>query len=346
MSTTHSKRVAVLGAGSWGTALAIQLARNSHAVSLWGHRAQALNKIEEQRENRRYLPGVTLPTSLYIEPEIGHAIERAEVVVIAIPSHVFRPLLEQLKNLIRPDVILIWATKGVEQSRHLLLHQVIEEVLGSEQPKALLSGPTFAKEVANGLPTAVTIASDRSATAQTVANIFHSETFRCYTSSDLTAVEIGGATKNILAIAAGIADGLGFGANTRAALMTRGLHEQMQLGIALGGSAETFMGLSGLGDLVLTCTDDQSRNRRFGLAIGRGHSIEQAVGAIGQVVEGIGAAREVSAIAHSLGIEMPIIEQVALVLHHNKAPRQAVRDLLQRERKSEHTTYCSPCHPV
>ncbi len=332
---SNPQKVAVLGAGSWGTALAIQLSRNGHNVLLWGHRPEHLQEIAQQRVNERYLPDVELPDNLITETDLQRAVVECEMVLVVVPSGAFRAMLQQLKPHIQAECTLAWATKGVEQSSHKLLHQVVEEELGTTHPKALLSGPTFAKEVAKGLPTAITIASDQSDTAHRVADLFHSETFRCYTSTDLQGVEIGGTTKNILAIAAGIADGLGFGANTRAALMTRGLHEQMKLGIRLGGQQETFMGLSGLGDLVLTCTDDQSRNRRMGLAIGSGSSIEQALEEIGQVVEGIEAARDVSEMAHELGIEMPITEQVALVLHQNKSPRDAVRDLLQRDRKSE-----------
>ncbi len=329
-------KIAVVGAGSWGTALAIQLARNGHQVKLWGHLPDHLAEIERARENRRYLPGAPLPDSLTTEANLQHALAEAVMVLVVVPSSVFRSVLQQLKPYLCDSTLLAWATKGVEKGSHKLLHQVVEEELGAAHPKALLSGPTFAREVAQGLPTAITIASERREVAHAVAELFHSETFRCYTSSDLPGVQIGGTTKNILAIAAGIADGLGFGANTRAALMTRGLHEQMRLGIRLGGEQETFMGLSGLGDLVLTCTDNQSRNRRMGLAVGSGQSIEEALEAIGQVVEGLDAARDVSQMARDLGIEMPITEQVAQVLHQQKSPHEAVRDLLQRERKAEY----------
>lgn len=330
------QQVTVLGAGSWGTALAIQLARNGLPVTLWGHRAEHLQQIQQQRENQQYLPGIGLPNNLGIEPALDAAVSDAEMVLIAVPSQPFRETLQSIHPSLSKGTTITWATKGVEKGTLKPLHQVVEEELGMERPKALLSGPTFAREVAKGLPTAVTIAAEDSETAQAVASLFHSETFRCYTSSDIQGVEIGGATKNILAIAAGIADGLGFGANTRAALMTRGLHELMKLGRALGGQQETFMGLSGLGDLVLTCTDDQSRNRRMGLAVGSGATIENAQHSIGQVVEGVDAARDVYQLAQQLGIEMPITEQVMEVLHKQKDPQEAVRSLLQRDRKSEH----------
>ncbi len=334
--TAAAQKIAVLGAGSWGTALAIQLARNGHQVQLWGHLPDHLAEIEQARENHHYLPGITLPSTLTTEADLQQAAADTVMVLVVVPSSVFRAVLQQLKPHLPDTAILAWATKGVEKESHKLLHQVVEEEFGADHPKALLSGPTFATEVAQGLPTAITIASNDTEVAHNVADLFHSETFRCYTSSDLPGVQIGGTTKNILAIAAGIADGLGFGANTRAALMTRGLHEQMRLGIRLGGQQETFMGLSGLGDLVLTCTDNQSRNRRMGLAVGAGSTIEQALKEIGQVVEGLDAARDVSQMADDLGIEMPITEQVAQVLHQGKDPKVAVRDLLQRDRKSEH----------
>lgn len=336
--SAETDKIAVVGAGSWGTALAIQLARNEHEVKLWGHQPNHLAEIEAARENQQYLPGIALPPSLTTEANLATAIAGSAMVLVVVPSSVFRPVLQQLKPHLADNTPLAWATKGVEKGSHKLLHQVVEEEFGADYPKALLSGPTFATEVARGLPTAITIASDNSEVAHTVAELFHSKTFRCYTSSDLPGVQIGGTTKNILAIAAGIADGLGFGANTRAAVMTRGLHEQMKLGTRLGGQQETFMGLSGLGDLVLTCTDDQSRNRRMGLAVGNGATIEQALESIGQVVEGLDAARDVSQMARELGIEMPITEQVAQVLHHGKAPKEAVRDLLQRDRKPEQLT--------
>ncbi len=328
-------KIAVLGAGSWGTALAIQLARKGHTVNLWGHRPEHLERMAREDENRRYLPGIALPVTLHPETELKAAIGDSDALLVAVPSHAFRATLKKIRPLVADQTTVIWATKGVESGTHKLLHQVIEEELGSDRKKALISGPTFAREVADGLPTAVTIASDSIEIAQSVAELFHSENFRCYTSTDIPGVEIGGATKNILAIAAGIADGLGYGANTRAALITRGLHELMKLGTDLGGKRETFMGLGGLGDLVLTCTDDQSRNRRLGLAVGRGDTVAQSLDSIGQVVEGFEAARDILEMARERGVDMPITQQVAEVLHNNKDPKAAVRDLLQRDLKRE-----------
>ncbi len=326
----------MLGAGSWGTALSIQLARRGHLVTLWGHRSDHMERIGRERENRRYLPGIPLPDNLAPESDLASAVEDAEMVVVAVPSHAFRATLNQLRAAISEQAFIVWATKGVEHGSRKLLHQVVEETLGTERGKALISGPTFAKEVAAGLPTAVTVAADTLESARSVAELFHSETFRCYTSSDIPGVEIGGATKNVLAIAAGIADGLGFGANSRAALITRGLHELVRLGLTLGGESETFMGLGGLGDLVLTCTDDQSRNRRFGLAIGRGESVESAIAEIGQVVEGVEAAREIHQMAIERGVEMPITQQVAEIINNGKDPHAAVHDLLQRSLTTEY----------
>jgi len=327
--------ISLLGTGSWGTALAIQLARREHQVTLWGHRTDAVTAIDEQRENVRYLPGVKLSNNIRLESSLTTTVKGCDALLIATPSHAFREILQQIRTDIDSSTTLIWASKGVEPTSHKLLHQAVEEELGKDHPKAIISGPTFAREVAEGLPTAVTIAADSIDIAHSVAEIFHSKNFRCYTSTDIIGVEIGGATKNVLAIAAGIADGLGFGANTRAALITRGLHELIRLGVALGGKQETFMGMGGLGDLILTCTDNQSRNRRLGLAIGGGENIERAISSINQVVEGAQAARDIVELAKANSIEIPISEQVSLVIHNNKEPQRAVQDLLQRGIKHE-----------
>ncbi|MBT6617253.1 MAG: NAD(P)-dependent glycerol-3-phosphate dehydrogenase, partial [Thiotrichales bacterium] len=313
----------------------IQLARREHQVTLWGHRTDAVAAIDQQRENVRYLPGIKLSDNIQLESSLTTTVKGCDALLIATPSHAFREILQQIRTDIDSSTTLIWASKGVEPTSHKLLHQAVEEELGKDHPKAIISGPTFAREVAEGLPTAVTIAADSIDIAHSVAEIFHSKNFRCYTSTDIIGVEIGGATKNVLAIAAGIADGLGFGANTRAALITRGLHELIRLGVALGGKQETFMGMGGLGDLILTCTDNQSRNRRLGLAIGGGENIERAISSINQVVEGAQAARDIVELAKANSIEIPISEQVSLVIHNNKEPQRAVQDLLQRGIKHE-----------
>ncbi len=327
--------IAVLGAGSWGTALAIQLARNGKPVTLWGRDPQQMAAMAESRRNEHYLPEIELPAGLTPVAELDEALADAESVLLVVPSHAFRHTLEQIKPLLQNGISIAWATKGLEPGSRKLLHQVIEEVLGESTQAAVISGPNFAKEVAQGLPTAVTVASSNESIANYFATCLHGGTFRAYTANDMVGVELGGACKNVLAIATGIADGLGFGANTRAALITRGLAELMRLGVILGGQAETFMGLAGLGDLVLTCTDDQSRNRRVGLALGRGETLEDAIKAIGQAVEGVKSAPEVFKLAQQHSVEMPITEQVYRVVCEGKPAKEAVAALLHREQKAE-----------
>lgn len=324
----------MLGAGSWGTALAVLLARNNAPAVLWGHNAQHLAELAKARRNERFLPGVAFPGSLQVSAGLAHALSAADDCLIAVPSHAFREMLTRLAPHLKPHMRVAWATKGLEPESGKLLHEVAQEVLGA-RATAIISGPTFAREVAAGSPTALTVASATPQFAADLAARLHNDTLRAYTSDDVIGVELGGAIKNVLAIAAGIADGLGYGANTRAALITRGLAEMMRLGVALGGKRETFMGLAGLGDLVLTCTDDQSRNRRLGLALARGTALADALRDIGQSVEGVPTAREVLRLAKAHGIEMPISEQVYRVLHEGKNPRAAVQSLLQREQKAE-----------
>ena len=329
-------RLLVAGAGSWGTALAILLARNGHACTLWGRNPERLAELQSKRENTRFLPGVELPPNLTCTSDLAAAAQNASQVLVAVPSEAFPQLLHTLRPLLASSTPVFWATKGFEPRSGRLLHRVAAEILGEKRPLAVLSGPSFAKEVAAAQPTAVTVAANDSEYARALAEYLHSDTFRVYTSDDLIGVQVGGATKNVIAIAAGIADGLKFGANARAALITRGLHECMRLGVALGGKPETFMGLAGLGDLVLTCTDNQSRNRRFGYALGRGDSADAARAAIGQVVEGTFAAAQTLQLAHQLNIEMPISEQVEGVLRGAWTPMEAVHSLLSRELKQEH----------
>jgi glycerol-3-phosphate dehydrogenase (NAD(P)+) len=335
MDNPCSSRIAVLGAGSWGTALAMQLARNGVETRLWGRDAAHLLAMADERCNTRYLPGVPFPDRLIPSAELSGSLADSDHILLAVPSHAFRSTLKQIAPSLKAGTRLAWATKGLEPGSRRLLHQIIAEELGEGQACAVISGPTFAKEVAKGLPTAVTVASNDETVAAFFASCLHGGAFRAYTASDVTGVELGGACKNVLAIAAGIADGLGFGANTRAALITRGLAEMMRLGVQLGGHPETFMGLAGLGDLVLTCTDDQSRNRRVGLALGRGKSLEAAIESIGQAVEGVKSAPEVYRLAQEHGVEMPITEQVYRVLYEGEAARDAVAALLQREQKAE-----------
>jgi len=335
MNSPCDSSIAVIGAGSWGTALAMQLARNGVTTQLWGRDPAQMAAMAEERCNPRYLPGLTFPEGLTPSSDLHATLAASDHLLLAVPSHVFRDTLRQLAPQLKPDTRIAWATKGLEPGSRRLLHQIIEEELGPDQPCAVISGPTFAKEVAKGLPTAVTVASREESIASFFASCLHGGTFRAYTANDVVGVELGGACKNVLAIAAGIADGLGYGANTRAALITRGLAELMRLGVCLGGQQETFMGLAGLGDLVLTCTDDQSRNRRVGLALGQGCTLDEAIAAIGQAVEGVKSAPEVLQLAQQLGVEMPITEQVYRVLYEGETARDAVAALLQREQKAE-----------
>lgn len=322
--------IAVLGAGSWGTALAVQLARSGQPVSLWGRNTMELREVAAQRTNARYLPGVPLPDCLRLEPDLKRVVGTHRDLLVCVPSHAFRATLAAVRADLVRDGRVAWATKGFELDTGRLPHEVAAEELGQDVPVAVLSGPTFAREVGAGLPTAMTVAARDPAFAGELAARLSHNRFRAYTSSDVIGVEVGGAVKNVLAIAAGISDGLGFGANTRIALITRGLAEMTSLGVKLGALPVTFMGLSGMGDLVLTCTDDQSRNRRFGLAIARGRSAADAARDIGQVVEGQFAARAVFAVAGRQRLEMPICDQVYLVLEKNLPPEDAAVALLAR----------------
>ena len=327
--------VAVLGPGSWGTALALLLARNGHTVRLWGHDPDEIAPLRRERENRRYLPGIPFPPALSAGVDLAEALAGADLALAVVPSHVYGLTLTRLRPHLPATAGFAWATKGLEPGGGRFLHQVTADLLGAAQPAAVISGPSFAREVARGLPTAVTVASVDPAHARRVAALLHGSNLRAYTSADVIGVELGGAVKNVLAIAAGIADGLGFGANARAALITRGLAEMVRLGLAVGGQRETFMGLAGIGDLVLTCTDNQSRNRRFGLALGQGKTVEQAMTEIGQVVEGYRNTKEVHVLAARQNVEMPICEQIYQILYQGKSARDAALTLLGRDQKGE-----------
>ncbi|MEJ2345374.1 MAG: NAD(P)H-dependent glycerol-3-phosphate dehydrogenase [Gammaproteobacteria bacterium] len=335
MQPSEARCITVIGAGSWGTALATLLARKGLRTLLWGHEPEHVARLRRERCNSEFLPDIPFPDGLEPVTDLPAALAPARDVLVAVPSHAFREVLTRLRPHLAPAARVLWATKGLELGSGKLMHQVVAEVLGERRPCGVISGPTFAREVAKGLPTAATIASADPAFAADMAEILHTDSFRSYTSDDVVGVQLGGAVKNVLAIAAGISDGLGFGANARAALITRGLAEIFRLGQAMGGRQETFMGLAGLGDLVLTCTDDQSRNRRFGLALARGQSQEQAHTAIGQVVEGVQTARVVVDLAREHTVEMPITEQVFKVLYQALDPRDAVAALFARELKAE-----------
>lgn len=327
--------LAVLGAGSWGTALAILIAQNGFRTLLWGRDAARQAQLAHERENSRYLPGVGFPENLLIREDLLETVEAAAHVLVAVPSHAFRVTLEAIKDRLASSAVVAWATKGLEPASGRLLSQVATEVLGEKRAIGLISGPTFAKEVAQGLPTAVAVAAHDPASAETIAAWLRSERVRVYTGGDLVGVELGGAIKNVLAIATGISDGLGLGANARAALITRGLAEMRRLTEAMGGKPETVMGLAGIGDLVLTCTDNQSRNRQVGLALGKGRKLQVTLAEIGQVAEGVATAREVRQLAQRMRVDMPITEQVYRVLFENLSPQAAVEALLKREARSE-----------
>ncbi len=331
-----SQRITLLGAGSWGTALALLLAKNNCEVLLWGHDAYEIAALSRDREHKKLLPGFILPEQITVSTSLELAAKFSDIVLLIVPSHAFATTLTRLKaQLTSDDIKIAWATKGFNPHDGRLLHQVVADIFTPSTPAAILSGPTFAREVAQNLPTAVTIASNQKEFAVRLAEIFHSDRFRAYTSSDIVGVEVGGSVKNVLAIAAGIADGLGFGANTRAALITRGLNEITRLGLKLGGKPETFTGLAGLGDLILTCTDNQSRNRRFGLALGQGKNSQEIIKEIGQEIEGISAAKETLSLAQKHGIDMPITEQTYKVLYENLNPLTAVQNLLGRDQRPE-----------
>ncbi|MGD8265656.1 MAG: NAD(P)H-dependent glycerol-3-phosphate dehydrogenase [Chromatiales bacterium] len=330
-STEAVTSIGILGAGSWGTALAILLARNGLEVRLWGLEEE-IKRLAEDRENRQFLPGIPFPDKLTPDANLSRAVECDEILVV-VPSQAFHEVLLKIAA-IRPLQSLCWATKGLDpNTRHPLSTDA--ETIFPGADLAVISGPTFAVEVAEGLPTAVTAASSSQSYSERLAGVLKGETFRAYTSPDIIGVQVGGAVKNVMAIAAGISDGLGFGANARAALITRGLAEITRLGVALGAHPETFMGLAGLGDLTLTCTDNKSRNRRMGLALAEGLTIEEARARIQQEVEGVHAAKETFFLASELNVEMPITTEVYRILYEGLDPHIAVRELLHRRQRAE-----------
>lgn len=331
-----SVAVSVLGAGSYGTALAICLARNGHSVLMWGRSQSQIDEMASARSNERYLPGAKFPESLTVTSDLAACVSASDLVLVVVPSHSFAETLVALKPHLQPTAKVAWATKGLEPDTGRLLQDVAREILGDQQQLAVLSGPTFAKEMAAGLPTAITVSATSVELSQQISDLLHcGKTFRVYSNDDFTGVQLGGAVKNVIAIAAGMSDGFGFGANARTALITRGLAELCRLGCALGAKRDTFMGMAGLGDLILTCTDNQSRNRRFGLALGQGKTVEQAMTDIGQVVEGYRNAKEVFLLAKRVGVEMPITEQLYAVLYQGQDVKQAAIALLSREKKQE-----------
>jgi len=332
----QSADIAVLGAGSYGSALAICLARNGNKTLLWAHNETHLEQLIQDGSNEKYLPGAAFPPLLETNGCLASVVAATKTILVVVPSFAFAGMLQQLKPLLTSEHRIAWATKGLEADTGRLLQDVAIDVLGEYVALAVLSGPTFAKEMAAGLPTAISIASNQHDFAEHVASLLHNDkNFRVYQNTDFIGLQLGGAVKNVIAIGAGMSDGLGFGANARIALVTRGLAELCRLGQAVGADAATFMGMGGLGDLVLTCTDNQSRNRRFGLALGKGVGIEQAQTDIGQVVEGYRNTKEVYLLAERLGVEMPITDQIYQVLYQGKSPLCASKALLGRAKKIE-----------
>lgn len=333
---TLSAKITVLGAGSYGTALAICLARNGHETLLWGRDVNQVNAMVNARENTKYLAGCPFPQSLQPVSDLKAAVSASDNILVVVPSHAFGDMLKQIKPMLNVNAKIAWATKGLDPQTGDLLQNVAKNILGEDVALAVISGPTFAKEMAAGLPTAISLSSTDDAFAVELSDLLHCEKcFRVYPNKDFIGVQLGGAVKNVIAIGAGMADGIGFGANARTALITRGLAEMTRLGIALNADPATFMGMAGLGDLVLTCTDNQSRNRRFGLALGRGADVDKAMADIGQVVEGYRNTKEVYMLAERMGVEMPIVEQVYQVLYQDKSATLAAADLLSRDQKQE-----------
>lgn len=329
-------KISVIGAGSYGTALAICLARNGNKTVMWGRDAAHVEQMKTMGSNEKYLSGYQFPDSLILESDLEQAIKASHIVLLVVPSHAFGDMLEQIKPMLTKEHKIAWATKGLDHQSGRLLQEVARDILGQNTALAVLSGPTFAKEMAAGMATAISAASTDDSFTEELSALLHCEkSFRVYRNTDFIGVQLGGAVKNVIAIAAGMADGIGFGANARTALITRGLVEMTRLGEKVGAEASTFMGMAGLGDLVLTCTDNQSRNRRFGLALGQGSSVEKAMEDIGQVVEGYRNTKEVFMLANQQHVEMPIVEQVFKVLYEGKPALAAAQDLLARSPKIE-----------
>jgi glycerol-3-phosphate dehydrogenase (NAD(P)+) len=327
-------RIAVLGAGAWGTSISVSLCAR-HEVCLWARDAGLVATLRAGRSNPRYLPGISLPPALVLEDDLSRALDGAELALAAVTTNGLRETLRRVKAAGRSAPI-IWLCKGFESEQAKLPHQICAEELAASVPRAVLSGPSFAEEVARGLPAALTLASSDSAFARAAAPALHGPALRVYLSEDVTGVEVAGAVKNVMAIAAGVSDGLGLGLSARAALITRGLAEMTRLGVALGGRHETFMGLAGAGDLILTCTGDLSRNRRVGLALARGTPLAAALTQLGHAAEGVYTARAVARLADGLKVDMPITRAVCRVLDDPRKARAAVQELLAREQKSEY----------
>ncbi len=325
----------VIGAGSYGTALALSTASKGLPVMLWCRNSETAQKLQTTRENSKYLPGIRFADSLTVTSSLQEVMQNCRDILVVVPSHTFAEVLGRLKEYITPEHRIAWATKGMDLKTGKLLSVVATEILGSTVPMAALSGPTFAVELAKGLPTAIAVAGTNSDFIKDFIDIMHTKTFRIYENSDLLGMQLGGAIKNVIAIGAGLSDGLGFGANARTALISRGLAEMTRLGLAFGATEKSFMGLSGLGDLILTCTDNQSRNRRFGYLLGQGATCMDALEKIGQVVEGYTMSKVVRKLSEDKGVQMPICNEVYEIIYNGKSGLDAAMSLLGRSLKSE-----------
>ena len=332
-----SQSIGIVGAGGWGTALAKLLADKGAAVSLWCHSEASFRELTEHRENRTYLPGISLPANIEITHSLEAAVVDKQVVLCAVPSHAVREVFTQAKSKLSPDTLMLCGTKGLEEGTLKTMGELFADIFGAanQERQAFLSGPTFAIEVARGLPAALTVAAYWQSVARLVQDVLNTPSLRVYTSTDIVGVQIGGVVKNVIAIAAGISDGLGLGQNARAALITRGLAEMTRLAVRMGADSMTLAGLPGLGDLILTCAGDLSRNRTVGLQIAGGKSLAEIASATRTVAEGVRNTRSLYLLAERLGVEMPIVEQMYGVLYAGKRPAEAVRDLMQRSLKSE-----------
>lgn len=330
------KKVSVIGAGSWGSALAVLLANNGHEVTLWTHDPHEIEMLTTKREQVEKLPGVKLPDNIMIEADLKTALTDEDVVVMAVPSPVVRMVAKQMSPFIKDGQIIVNVAKGIEDVTYETLSDIIEEEIPNAEV-CVLSGPSHAEEVGRGIPTTVVVGAKNKETAEMLQDVFMNKVFRVYTSSDIVGIELGGALKNVIALAAGTVDGLGYGDNTKAALMTRGIAELTRLGEALGGKPETFSGLTGVGDLIVTCTSVHSRNRKAGYLMGKGMTAEEAMKEVKMVVEGVYSAKAALGLAKKCNVAVPIVEAVNRVLFENADPKEEVSNLLLRERKQEHT---------
>ncbi len=328
--------VSIIGAGSWGTALAKLLHKNGHKVTVWSVLAEEIDMLNEAHEHKEKLPGVKLPEDMVFTTDLEAAVKGKEVLVLAVPSPYTRSTSRRMKEYVSDGQIIVDVAKGIEEKTLMTLSQIIEEEIPQARV-AVLSGPSHAEEVGRGIPTTIVVGAKEKETAEYLQNLFMNEVFRVYISPDVLGIELGAALKNVVALAAGIADGLGYGDNTKAALITRGITEISRLGTAMGGRAETFSGLTGIGDLIVTCASMHSRNRRAGILIGKGYTMEEAMQEVKMVVEGVYSAKAAMALAEKYGVQLPIIEQVNAVLFHGKTADEAVKDLMLRDKKLENS---------